>query len=147
MAEKNRTHVFIDGRRVSFDRRDNSVTLFPDSDFRLIRAERIGYAEGSGRDWKATAPDGRTRHADGRKAAAKWLIDATKDERALRAARRNNADVDSRAALAEAMSIIHTVWPDEPPPQPFMGEQGADTFFIYTPQRMRDLVQALTARA
>ena len=102
MAEKNWTHLVIDGRRVSFDRRDNSVTLFPDDDFRLLLAERIGHAEGLGNDWTATAPDGTKHRARGRTAAAKWLIETTAEDRVRAAVEREQQEAKDASAVDEA---------------------------------------------
>src|SRR5262249_12430561 len=82
IAEKNWTHLFNDGRRVSFDRRDGSVILYPDEDFHVLGSYHLGYAEGYGTDWTATAPDGTKYRASGRKDAANWLIERTAEERA-----------------------------------------------------------------
>jgi hypothetical protein len=144
MAEKNWTHLFIDGRRVSFDRRDGSVTLFPDEDFRFGRAESIGHAEGFGRDWAVTAPDGTTYQATGRKDAATWLLEATERARVQRAEKRVEDELTAEEATAEATAIIRTVRPDFRTPGPLMGNADAARFFIFSPEELRDLLVALT---
>jgi hypothetical protein len=145
VAENNLTHVFIDGQRVTFDRRDESVTLFPDEDFRFARAERIGSAEGADRDWIATAPDGMTRRLDGRKAVARWLIQATEEQRTARASERDAQRTQTDAAVDEALAIIHTVLPSCRRPGPLMGDPDARTFFVFDPEELRDLLVGLTS--
>ena len=143
----NCSHLIIDGRRVSFDRRDSSVTLFPDEEFRLLRAEHIGYAEGSANRWTATAPDGAKHHSRGRKGAALWLIERTAETRASRDADRVKQATVGDAANEEAAAIIRTVWPDFRKPGPMMDNPDALTFYTFSPEKMRDLVVALTSES
>jgi hypothetical protein len=144
MAEKNWTHLFIDGRRVSFDRRDNSVTLFPDDGFRLMLAERIGHAEGFGNDWTATAPDGTKHRARGRTAAAKWLMETTAEDRARAAAEREQREAKDASAVDEALAILRAVAPESARSQPMKMSRDAQPFFVFSPESMRDLLVALT---
>jgi hypothetical protein len=144
MAEKNWTHLFIDGRRVSFDRRDGSVTLYPDEGFDPLVAYPLGHAEGFGNDWTATAPDGTVYRARGRKDAAIWLIETTAEEREQHERERAQQADDDDLACEEATAIIRTVWPDFQKPGPFLGNPNAQPLFIFEPCRMRDLLVALT---
>jgi hypothetical protein len=145
MASGNWTHLFIDGRRVSFDRRDNSVTWFPDDGFRLSASHRIGYAEGKGTSWVATSPTGKTHHAAGRKAAAVWLIEQSTDDIAAKERDRATERRRQEAAREEAMAVINRIWPDHRPPGPLMGDDDAPIYFIFEPTEMRDLLEVTLA--
>jgi hypothetical protein len=143
MAQSNWTHLFIDGRRVSFDRRDNSVTLYPEEEFRVARATRVGYAERSASGWTATAPDGTTHHAAGRKAAAEWLIKATAGIRAQAEAERERQEQKDEDAIAEALAILDMLGPDVSI-APFRMSEDTSAMFLLSPVQMRDLLVAVT---
>lgn len=140
MSSSNLKHLFIDGRRVTFDRRDNSVTLFPDNDFRFIAAEHIGHAEGSGRSWTATTPEGTARHCDGRKDAARWLIDQTSKRRENRESSQSVRRTSEGDATEEAMELIKLIRPDYQQPRPFDGDPNGAVYFVFHPAELRDLL-------
>jgi hypothetical protein len=144
MATKNWTHLFIDGRRVSFDRRDDSVTLYPDEDFRVSLSTRIGYAERTGSGWKVSAPDGATHYATSRKAAAEWLIEATAIGRADAEAERQRQEVKDDDAIKQATAILETLAPDLEIPRPFRISADASPFFVLSPEGMQEPLLALT---
>ena len=143
MAGKNLQHLFIDGCRVTFDRRDHSVTIFPDENYSLGRAHLIGWAEGSGRLWTATAPDGTKHRVDGRKAAAEWLIKATEEDRRRAESDRAEAQQRDEKAVKEAVAILNTLTGDVRIPQPARVFDSGPMFLL-DPEQMRDLLVALT---
>lgn len=140
MSSSNLKHLFIDGRRVTFDRRDNSVTLFPDNDFRFIAAEHIGHAKGSDRSWTATTPEGTARHCDGRKDAALWLIDQTSERRTNRERSQSIRRTSEAGATEEAMELIKLVRPDYPRPRPLNSDPNGAVYFVFGPAELRDLL-------
>lgn len=140
MSSSNLKHLFIDGRRVTFDRRDDSVTLFPDDGFRFIAAEHIGRAEGSGRSWIATTPEGTARHCDGRKDAAIWLIDQTSERRADRKRSQSDRRTSEAGATKETMELIKSIRPDFQQPRPFDGDPNGAVYFVFHPAELRDLL-------
>lgn len=137
----NLKHLFIDGRRVTFDRRDDSVTLFPDTDFRFLGAERIGTARGSHRDWIATTPNGRVTQLGGRKACALWLIEQTAETRSERATRMAHDQEVEELAVEEAMEILKQVRRDPRPPASVSGDPRGKAFFVFHPWELRDLLR------
>jgi hypothetical protein len=140
VTSSNLKHLFIDEKRVTFDRRDDSVTLFPDRDFRFIAAERIGYASGAGRSWTATAPDGTERHCEGRKDAALWLIEQTRDQRSARKSSQAARRTSEVKATDEVMALIQRFRADYPRPRPIGGDPNEAVFFVFHPAELRDLL-------
>lgn len=145
MSGSNLKHIFIDGRRVTFDRRDDSVTLFPDGGFHFNGARVIGRARGAGRDWLATAPDGHTARVEGRKAAAEWLLERTADERLALNVRENAERSTEAEAIDEAMVLLREVRPEAARPRPVAGDDGGPVFFIFGPAEFRDILRDLTS--
>lgn len=145
MTASNLRHIFIDGRRVTFDRRDDSVTLFPDDGHRFIGAHRLGYAKGSKRDWTATALNGAERTCDGRTAAANWLIEHTQRERAEVAAAQAETRAAEGIAADQATEMIRGVQPNYRRPQPLDGDPTGQVFFVFVAEEMRDLLLDLRA--
>jgi hypothetical protein len=143
MSSSNLKHIFIEGRRVTFDRRDDSVMVFPDEGFHFNGARVIGRARGEGRDWEATAPSGETARVEGRKAAAEWLLERTADERAdldLRERAERSAEAE---AIEEAMVLLREVRPEAARPRPVLGDDGGRAFFIFGPAEFRDILRDL----
>jgi hypothetical protein len=147
MSSSNLTHLFLDDRRVTFDRRDDSVTLFPDRDFRFIAAERIGLATGAGRSWTATAPDGTIRYCEGRKDAALWLIERTRARRSIRESSHSTRRKLEANATDEVMELIKQVRPNYTRPRSFVSDPQGAVFFVFGPDELRDLLHDLQATA
>jgi hypothetical protein len=138
----NWTHVFVDGRRVGFDRRDDSVVMAPDDDPDGMPTVWLGQAVYEGnRRWAVSTREGQRATVESRRAAAVWLLEATAEKRAADNARQQERDARDREAAEDAARVIRTVWPDYAAPNDALFG-GA---FMLSAVQMRDLLVALTA--
>lgn len=143
MSAGNLKHIFIEGKRVTFDRRDDSVMLFPDEGFHFNGARVIGRARGTDRDWEVRAPNGASARVDGRKAAAVWLLECTAEERAALDTEEEEERSAEAQAIEEAMVLLRKVRPGAARPRPVAGDSGGPAFFIFRPAEFRDILRDL----